>query len=88
MRPVMVQESVVAPYRVTVDSSGNVYVAGQGSNNVFRVSPGGGVTEIIDSTGDGAGTRCPTPMGWRWIRWERVCHRRHQQQRVSGVAGW
>jgi hypothetical protein len=38
-----------------VDSSGNLYVAGFLSNNVFKITPGGSITEIIDGTGDGAG---------------------------------
>ena len=40
---------------VAVDSSGNVYVAGFSSDNVFQITPGGTITEIIDATGDGAG---------------------------------
>jgi hypothetical protein len=38
-----------------VDSSGNVYVTGHGSDNAFKVTPGGTITEIIDSTGDRSG---------------------------------
>ncbi len=44
-----------SPHGVAVDGSGNVYVAGYGSDNVFKVAPGGAITEIIDSTGDGSG---------------------------------
>ena len=43
------------PFGVATDSSGNVFVAGEGSNNVFKITPGGTITEIIDSTGDGGG---------------------------------
>ena len=38
---------------VATDSSGNVFVAGATSNNVFKITPGGTITEIIDSIGDG-----------------------------------
>lgn len=40
---------------VAVDSSGNLYVTGLGSDNVFQITPGGTITEIIDATGDGLG---------------------------------
>jgi len=40
---------------LAADSAGNVYVAGFLSNNVFRVTPAGSITEIIDSSGDGLG---------------------------------
>lgn len=30
-------------------------MAGLFSNNVFEITPGGDITEIIDATGDGAG---------------------------------
>ncbi len=43
------------PAGVAVDSGGNVYLAGDSSNNVFRITPGGIITEIIDATGDGLG---------------------------------
>jgi hypothetical protein len=39
------------PGAVAVDSSGNVYVAAN-SDNVFKITPGGAITEIIDATGD------------------------------------
>ena len=38
---------------VAVDSAGNAYVVGSVSQNVFRITPAGGITEIIDATGDG-----------------------------------
>ncbi|MBL1215817.1 MAG: hypothetical protein HND52_20790 [Ignavibacteriae bacterium] len=40
---------------VVADAAGEVHVAGWGSDNVFRITPGGVITEIIDATGDGAG---------------------------------
>ena len=40
------------PYGLVVDSSGNVFVAGAGSDNGFQITPGGTITEIIDETGD------------------------------------
>ena len=36
-----------------VDGSGNVYVTGSLSHNAFKITPGGTITEIIDSSGDG-----------------------------------
>jgi cysteine-rich repeat protein len=38
-----------------VDGSGNVYVSGYLSSNVFKIDPNGVVIEIIDASGDGAG---------------------------------
>ncbi len=43
------------PRDVAVDALGSVYVAADGSHNVFKVTPGGVITEIIDAAGDGAG---------------------------------
>jgi uncharacterized protein YjiK len=40
---------------IAVDSSENVYVSGSSSHNAFRISSGGTITEILDSTGDGLG---------------------------------
>ena len=49
-----------SPSGVAVDGSGNVYVTGRSlfasaSDNAFKITPGGVITEIIDPTGDGAG---------------------------------
>jgi len=41
---------------VATDSSGNVFVVGLQSTNVFKITPGGVITEIIDNTGDGTNT--------------------------------
>lgn len=44
------------PNGIAVGPSGNVYVAGDASNNVFAIGPGcgaSGVEEILDATGDG-----------------------------------
>jgi cysteine-rich repeat protein len=41
------------PSGVAVDDAGNVYVAGESSDNGFRIDPNGVITEIIDSNGDG-----------------------------------
>jgi len=41
---------------IATDSSGNVFVAGEGTDNVFKITPGGVITEIIDSTGGGIAT--------------------------------
>ncbi len=45
--------SLTEPRGVAADSAGNVYVAGDVSDNVFKITPGGTITQIIDSTGDG-----------------------------------
>jgi sugar lactone lactonase YvrE len=49
------------PEAIAVDGSGNAYVATADSNKVFRISSGGSVTEIIDSTGDGLGNQLLRP---------------------------
>jgi hypothetical protein len=43
------------PSDLGVDSAGNVYVCGIFSDNAFRITPGGVITEIVDDSGDGAG---------------------------------
>ncbi len=48
---------------VAVDGSGNVYVAGESSDNAFKITPGGLITEIIDSSGDGAGNTLDVGTG-------------------------
>jgi len=50
-------------YDIAVDSSGSVFVSGQGSDNVFKITPGGVITEIINSTGDGDGNTLSNPSG-------------------------
>jgi hypothetical protein len=40
---------------VAVDLAGNVYVSGYDSDNAFKISPDGVITEIIDKEGDGGG---------------------------------
>ena len=44
-----------SPEGIAVDGAGNVYVAGVNSENAFQIEPDGTITEIIDTTGDGAG---------------------------------
>ena len=43
--------SLIAPFSLGIDTANNVYVAGLGSNNVFRIAPNGNITEIIDRDG-------------------------------------
>jgi len=50
------------PFGVATDSLGNVFVTGQVSNNVFRITPTGTITQIIDSTGDGGGNTLSAPI--------------------------
>ena len=42
--------SLDAPIGMAVDGSGNVYVSGIVSENAFKITPGGVITEIIDIT--------------------------------------
>ncbi len=51
------------PNSVAVDSSANVYVTGYASDNAFKITPGGVITEIIDATGDGEGHVFEEPRG-------------------------
>ena len=41
------------PFSVAVDGAGNVYVAGDISDNAFKIEPDGTITKIIDQDGDG-----------------------------------
>jgi len=43
------------PLGIAVDGSGNAYVTGISSNNAFKITPNGVITEVIDSSGDGMG---------------------------------
>jgi len=38
---------------VATDGAGNAFVSGFGTDNAFKITPGGAITQIIDSTGDG-----------------------------------
>ena len=38
---------------IAFDGAGNVYVTGLISDNAFKITPDGLITEIIDATGDG-----------------------------------
>jgi len=49
--PANATKGLDGPAGVAVDSAGNVYVTG--GDNVFKITPGGTITRIIDSTGDG-----------------------------------
>ena len=40
---------------IAVDAARNIYVGGVGTDNAFKITPAGGITEIIDATGDGMG---------------------------------
>jgi len=46
----------------SVDASGNVFVTGASSDNAFKITPDGTITEIIDSTGDGGGNILNAPF--------------------------
>ncbi|MBT8296349.1 MAG: SBBP repeat-containing protein, partial [Gramella sp.] len=49
------------PWGVAVDGSGNVYVAGNLTDNVFKITPDGVITEIIDGDGAGVGEELSRP---------------------------
>jgi hypothetical protein len=51
------------PDGIAVDSQRNVYVAGQLSDNVFKITPAGVITEFMDPTGDGAGNELDLASG-------------------------
>ena len=38
-----------------MDAAGNVYVAGFFTDNAFKITPNGAITQIIDDTGAGPG---------------------------------
>jgi hypothetical protein len=46
-----------------LDVSDNVYVTGNGSDDAFEITPGAGITEIINATGNGAGNSLASPVG-------------------------
>ncbi len=48
---------------VAVDSQGNAYVAGFISQNVFKVTPAGVVSVVLDTNGDGLGNTLLGPNG-------------------------
>ena len=56
-------QALAGSFGVAVDGLANVYVTGSVSNNAFRISPAGVISEIIDATGDGAGNGLDQPRG-------------------------
>ena len=47
---------------VAVGESGNVFVSGSTSNNVFKIDPAGTITQILDATGDGGDNTLAFPQ--------------------------
>lgn len=47
--------ALLQPGGIVVDSTGNVFVAAYGSNDVLQRTPAGVITAVLDATGDGAG---------------------------------
>jgi len=54
--------SLIGSEGVAVDGAGNAYVIGTTSDNVFKITPGGVITEIIDTSGDGGGNILDGPF--------------------------
>jgi hypothetical protein len=48
-------------FGIAVDANDNAYVSGYNSHNVFKITPGGTITEIIDATGAGLGAPLTGP---------------------------
>ena len=48
---------------IAVDGSDNVFVVGNVSDNVFKITPAGVATQVIDATGAGAGMGLSGPIG-------------------------
>jgi len=59
----IISAGLVGPHGIAVDESGNAYVAGFSSDNAFKITPDGVITEIIDRTGDGLGNTLERPGG-------------------------
>ena len=55
-------DTLVGPGSIAVDNLGNVYVTGLSSDNAFKVTPDGVITEIINSNGDGMGNTLDYPF--------------------------
>ena len=51
------------PGEIGVDVYGNLFVLGSGSDNAFKVSQSGQITQIIDASGDGLGNILDQPYG-------------------------
>jgi len=51
------------PTDITVDYNGNVYVTGHRTDNVFKITPDGEISKIIERAGDGNGNRLDGPFG-------------------------
>lgn len=50
---------------VAVDEAGNVHVGGYQSSNLFKIIPGGTVTELIDDSGEGSHSPGSAGANWR-----------------------
>jgi sugar lactone lactonase YvrE len=48
---------------IAVDATANVFVVGSVSDNVFKITPGGTITEVLDADGDCAGHLLDGPQG-------------------------
>ena len=59
----IIRGGLAQPTEVAVDAAGNVYIAGSDSNNAYKITPAGVVTEIITGAGDGAGNVLEYPYG-------------------------
>ncbi len=52
---------LLGPSGVVIDDQGNIFVAGNATNNVFRIRPTGEIQEIIDANGAGPGKDLSRP---------------------------
>ena len=50
-----------APIGLARDATGNLFVSGMLSDNVFRIAPDGSVSQVIDQSGDGEGHELAGP---------------------------
>jgi streptogramin lyase len=51
----------LSPNGLIVGPAGNLYVSGRITDNVFQVTPGGVITQIMDASGDGLGNTLDSP---------------------------
>jgi sugar lactone lactonase YvrE len=63
---VLRDEQITQPNGVTIDSSGNIYIADLDTGNVFKWKPAGQLTSLVELPGG----ECPQCL----LRWNVICH--------------